>query len=244
MVEDINSAMIWIFKNISSYGGDPDAMTLVGQSAGAHLTVLNLLQQAKLQGTAVAARDDQDENNSNSSHNKQKAGEGAVWDYMRLRHYVGMSGTYDLVALKPILDKHGLAEVLFRAIMDQDINSNSPIFYLKTNFGNFAHKLPPITLVHGTKDKTVSSDFTLAFAEEMRKLDITVYTKIFEGKSHTDFFLEDMIEGNGEPFIDFLSSIILQKDNFSTTNNNNHHNKQRAFTYPFLVKLARIVNPF
>jgi len=222
MVEDINTAMNWTFKNVSHYGGNPAEVYLIGQSAGAHLTMLSLLQQVK-------------------------AGDAALWQYSQLKHFVGISGAYDLVSLKPILDKHGLAEVLFRAIMDQDIVSNSPIDYLKENFGNQVNncvdKTPPITLVHGTKDKTVSSDFTLAFAEELSRFKFKVQTKIFEGKSHTDFFLEDMIEGNGESFVDYLCSIILHK-NINSSNDDHINILDKPYCNPFLVKLARIVNPF
>jgi len=220
MVEDINNAMIWTFKNVADYGGNPEEITLIGQSAGAHLTVLSLLQQVKGENENTVA-----------------------WDVSKLRHYVGMSGAYDLVSLKPILDKHGLDEVLLRAIMDQDLKSNSPVFYLKSKFdqeNDFSRKLPPMTLVHGTKDKTISSEFTLAFAEELRKFNISVNTRLFPGKSHTDFFLEDIIEGKGDAFINFLHSIIHKKDA------SQHHQKHRhkAFTHPIFVKMARIVNPF
>jgi len=216
MIEDINTAMTWTFNNIALYGGNPEEITLIGQSAGAHLTVLSLLQQVK------------------------GIQENMKWDYSRLRHYVGMSGAYDLVSLKPILDRHGLDEVLFSSIMDHDLISNSPLFYLRSNFANKdSNELPPITLVHGTKDKTISSDFTLLFGEELRKFNIQVQTRIFEGKSHTDFFLEDIIEGIGEPFVEFLHNIIHQIDPIP-----NKNIKSESFTHPIFVRMARVVNPF
>lgn len=47
MVEDIDHALGWVFANIDAYGGDPSRIYLVGQSAGAHLTCLTLLNQVR-----------------------------------------------------------------------------------------------------------------------------------------------------------------------------------------------------
>lgn len=46
MLADVDLAAQWVFDNISMYGGDPENVVLVGQSAGAHLTALLLLMKA------------------------------------------------------------------------------------------------------------------------------------------------------------------------------------------------------
>jgi prenylcysteine alpha-carboxyl methylesterase len=220
MVEDVNNAMNWVFENIECLGGDPDCITLIGQSAGAHLTTLSLLHQAS-----------------------DKTDYG-VWDCSRLKHYVGISGAYDLVALKPILDKHGLEESLFREVMNQDLISNSPLFYVRSNHRTIdTSKLPPITLIHGTGDKTITSAFTRVFAEELIQYDVMVDTHIFPGKSHTDFFLEDPIEGIGEPFFQYLYSIIFQTP-YKKLSDGKHRLTQEGYAPRFLVNLARLANPF
>lgn len=38
--EDVASAVAWVFTHIAEYGGDPDRVTLMGHSAGAHLAAL------------------------------------------------------------------------------------------------------------------------------------------------------------------------------------------------------------
>ena len=37
MLEDVDAAVQWVFRNIKSYGGDTGRIFLSGQSAGAHL---------------------------------------------------------------------------------------------------------------------------------------------------------------------------------------------------------------
>jgi len=45
MVEDIVDALIWVEKNIESLGGDLENVSLMGQSAGAHLTSLVMMHR-------------------------------------------------------------------------------------------------------------------------------------------------------------------------------------------------------
>lgn len=46
MMEDIHAALHWVALNVAQYHGDPAAMFIVGQSAGAQLSALALLLQA------------------------------------------------------------------------------------------------------------------------------------------------------------------------------------------------------
>ena len=46
MLEDVNTGIAWCCNRITKYHGDPDCITLVGQSAGGHLSCLALLKQA------------------------------------------------------------------------------------------------------------------------------------------------------------------------------------------------------
>lgn len=52
-IRDIAKAIAWIQNNISSYGGNPFKMILVGHSAGAHLAALVTLNQKYLQDESV-----------------------------------------------------------------------------------------------------------------------------------------------------------------------------------------------
>ncbi|KAG4084370.1 alpha/beta-hydrolase [Neocallimastix lanati (nom. inval.)] len=44
MVYDVYTAINWTFKNIERYGGDPNRVTLIAHSAGAHLSALTLFK--------------------------------------------------------------------------------------------------------------------------------------------------------------------------------------------------------
>ena len=45
MVDDVHDAISWVLANAARLGGGPDEVTLVGQSAGAHLSAMVLLSR-------------------------------------------------------------------------------------------------------------------------------------------------------------------------------------------------------
>ncbi|KAK3289120.1 hypothetical protein CYMTET_3427 [Cymbomonas tetramitiformis] len=45
MVLDVSQGVAWVMENIHRWGGDPDNITLMGQSAGAHLSALAVVRQ-------------------------------------------------------------------------------------------------------------------------------------------------------------------------------------------------------
>lgn len=47
MLEDMNTGIAWVMDHVASFGGDPSNVTLVGQSAGAHLGALALFHQVR-----------------------------------------------------------------------------------------------------------------------------------------------------------------------------------------------------
>ena len=46
MIDDVCKGVAWVLANIKTYGGDPDNVILMGQSAGAHLTAMALIRHA------------------------------------------------------------------------------------------------------------------------------------------------------------------------------------------------------
>jgi acetyl esterase/lipase len=47
MVEDVNTGIAWVARKIEHHGGDPEAVHLVGQSAGGQLALLALINQVR-----------------------------------------------------------------------------------------------------------------------------------------------------------------------------------------------------
>jgi acetyl esterase/lipase len=65
MLEDHRDALIWIHTHINQYGGDPDNIWVVGQSAGAHLSALLMLLQAKASEVVAHAAADLTDSSAN-----------------------------------------------------------------------------------------------------------------------------------------------------------------------------------
>eukprot|EP00462_Mataza_sp_D1_P008263 CAMPEP_0175164914 /NCGR_PEP_ID=MMETSP0087-20121206/26720_1 /TAXON_ID=136419 /ORGANISM="Unknown Unknown, Strain D1" /LENGTH=551 /DNA_ID=CAMNT_0016454083 /DNA_START=11 /DNA_END=1667 /DNA_ORIENTATION=- len=55
MLSDVDQAIQWAVDNVDKYGGDPDAVYLIGQSAGAHLLSLTVLHKAQAEAAAARA---------------------------------------------------------------------------------------------------------------------------------------------------------------------------------------------
>lgn len=79
MVEDVNTGVAWALRKAERYGGDPERVWLVGQSAGGQLALLALLTQAAQAASGSAL-----------------LGGAPVWHASALAGVVGVSGAYDL----------------------------------------------------------------------------------------------------------------------------------------------------
>ena len=65
MVEDVVLCLRWLRRNAEKYGGDPDRITLMGHSAGAHLIAL---AQLRLAAVAASAPDDSGAGHGGGGH--------------------------------------------------------------------------------------------------------------------------------------------------------------------------------
>jgi prenylcysteine alpha-carboxyl methylesterase len=103
MLEDVNTGIAWVLRKLERYGGDPERVWLVGQSAGAQLSMLALLNQAAQAATGEAVW-----------------GGAPVWHPRGLAGFVGVSGAYDLEGLAEHLYRRGLYKNLLDSIMTLD----------------------------------------------------------------------------------------------------------------------------
>ena len=175
---------------IQDYGGDPDNITLVGQSAGAHITSMVLLNDAS------------------------KPGDDSIGTV--IRRYIGVSVPYDIVALAPKLNRRGLYTRMFHSIMDNDLFGSSPIQKLGLLDRADVERLPPIYIFHGSDDQTVPFHHSLSYAKRLKEVghrDIEV--EIWPDATHTDPILEGPI--GGKHYLGAsIASLCIENGEFKT----------------------------
>lgn len=225
MVKDASEGISFICNNISQYGGDPNRIYLMGQSAGAHIAACALLEQAI---------------------KESGEGESTTWSVSQIKAYFGLSGGYNLLNLVDHFNSRGLYRSLFLSIMDgeQSLRRFSPeVIVQDPKYRSAVSLLPPIILFHGSADYSIPSDASKSFAETLQALGVKAESVLYEGKTHTDIFLQDpMRGGKDEMFEDIVTRIhaddpeALAKDLVAPP--------RRRLVPEFMLKLARAVSPF
>ncbi|KDO20473.1 hypothetical protein SPRG_13991 [Saprolegnia parasitica CBS 223.65] len=218
MMADINTAIAYVFENIHLFGGDPDNITVVGQSAGAHIGALVLLESIERPGSAA-------------------------WSPSRLRNFIGISGPYNIKESIERFHEHGLDRRVLARIMANDIAHHSPTDRVDRLPPQAAAQLPVVHLFHGTADTTVCWKSTRKFAHVLTEAGATVHVKYYANKTHTDPIIEDPIEGDDPLLNDVIGIIRDSSPPYSPKLSTNFQPPQRLCP-SFLVRCARGVNPF
>ena len=228
MLEDVDRGIGWVVNNIHRYGGDPTNICLVGQSAGAHLSSLALIEcaektQLRSQSKAVA------------------------WNPQQIKSFIGVSGAYDMSRLSNHLNSRGLHLQLLNAIMSinsrtclEDISPTSRIFnYVEdpSKYQNVVDCLPPIVLLHGKDDSSIPYQHAEEFGHVLERAGIPVERIFYEGETHTTPLIENPMRGAG----DKLSEGVLNVIKPETASN---INKNRRLVPEILIRLALKVSPF
>jgi len=217
MVEDVNRGISWVFNNIEAYGGDRNNIMLIGQSAGAHLSALLLLEHSLLE-----ARGEKERWQSPSSTIARRASGTKVlpdnWSTKDLKMFLGISGPYDLVALEPHLISRGIYHrILYTLTGDGDLKGCSPTRVLKesdwrANAQAAATRLPPITLMHGGKDKTVPAWSSKDLADTLKDLGVKDVTMDYRPDyTHTFPVIEGPMAGE-DPQVELILPVLFGKE--------------------------------
>ncbi|KAA8529229.1 hypothetical protein F0562_033972 [Nyssa sinensis] len=143
MVNDASQGISFVCNNIAEYGGDPNRIYLMGQSAGAHIAACALLEQAIKEAGG---------------------GGGTAWSVSQIKSYFGLSGGYNLFNLVDHFHSRGLYRSIFLSIMEgeQSLRRFSPeVIVQDSNIRNAVSLLPPIILFHGAADYSIPSDASL-----------------------------------------------------------------------------------
>lgn len=134
------------------------------------------------------------------------------WKATQIRGYVGISGPYNLPALRQHLDERGIEQLSFlthiiggEGTTDQSeeqkwqaLHTKSPAIRLRsptfTRRNSIQCLFPPMLLIHGTHDKTVPKSSSRDFAHALRNAGVArVEVKYLQGASHTDPIIEDLL---------------------------------------------------
>ncbi|KAH1192905.1 putative isoprenylcysteine alpha-carbonyl methylesterase ICMEL2 [Glycine max] len=197
----------------------------MGQSAGAHISSCALLEQA--------ARESEKE-------------DSVSWSISQLKAYLGLSGGYNLLDLVDHFHNRGLDRSIFLSIMEgenslkefsPEIKIQDPC--LKSSIPHF----PPVYLVHGTADYSIPSVASERFAEALKKAGVRAELILYEGKTHTDLFLQDPLRGGKDDLFDLAVAIMHSNDSDALANDAIAPPRRR-FVPEILLKLARKISPF
>ncbi|CAJ1941937.1 unnamed protein product [Sphenostylis stenocarpa] len=131
------------------------------------------------------------------------------------------------------------------------------------NIGNANSLLPPIVLFHGTGDYSIPSDARLqsflsfdglleemynfkrgkTFAEVLKKVGVTAEAILYEGKTHTDVFLQDPMRGGKDDMFEDLVAYIHAGDAEARARDAVAPPRRRLVP-ECMLKLAHSVSPF
>ncbi|KAK4715338.1 hypothetical protein R3W88_013676 [Solanum pinnatisectum] len=223
MVKDASQGISFVCNKIAEYGGDPNRIYLMGQSAGAHIATCALLEQA-IKETGAEPR--------------------ASWSVSQIKTYFGLSGGYNILKLVDHFHSRGLYRSIFLSIMEgeQGLRQYSPELMAQDPNTKYAVSLlPPMVLFHGTADYSIPCDSSKSFADTLKALGVKAKCILYEGKTHTDLFLQDPMRGGIDDMLDDLITLI-HGDSSETIRANSTPRKR--LVPEFMLKMARSVSPF
>ncbi|KAK4278271.1 hypothetical protein QN277_016137 [Acacia crassicarpa] len=225
MVKDVSQGISYVVKNIADYGGDPNRIYLMGQSAGAHISACALVDQAI---------------------RESGKGDSVAWSISQIKAYFGLSGGYNLMDLVDHFHQRGLSRSVFFSIMEgeQSLRKFSPeVKVLDPSFKDAVLLLPPIILFHGSDDFSIPSDSSKKFADALKKVGARTELILYDGKTHTDLFIHDPLRGGKDDLFEHIVSIIHAGDEEALAKDATAPPRRRLAP-EFLIKLASMISPF
>ncbi|KAL5553537.1 hypothetical protein UlMin_040938 [Ulmus minor] len=227
MIADASEGISFVCNHIAEYGGDPNRIYLMGQSAGAHIAACALVEQAIKEAQAVE-------------------GPKPSWSVSQIKAYLGLSGGYNLLDLIDHFHSRGLYRSIFLSIVEgeQNLRRFSPeVIVQDPNVKNAVSLLPPAVLFHGTADYSIPSDASKNFAETLQSLGVKAQSILYDNKTHTDLFLQDPMRGGKDQLFEDLVAIIHADDAEALAKDAVAPPRKRLVP-EFMLKLARSVSPF
>ena len=225
MVNDTCQGISFVVNNIASYGGDPNRIYLMGQSAGAHISACALLEHA-----------------IRESQNR----DSVSWSVSQIKAYFGLSGGYNLLDLVDHFHNRGLDRSIFLSIMEgeESLKNFSPEIKIQDScIKDLIPFMPLIVLFHGTADYSIPSISSERFSEALKKAGARTELILYDGKTHTDLFLQDPLRGGKEDLFDQVVAIVHSNDSDALAKDATAPPRRR-FVPEILLKLAHDISPF
>ena len=219
MVDDVDRAVAWCVENVERFGGDPDRIVLVGQSAGAHLCALLLARKlaratatrnspaktVPAKGPASEFSEDEDDfsdDDGDPATRRPFAPRGA-WRPGDLRGFCGVSGPYHVHATAQHWKAKGFGQVILDFIFGDEVGmtEHSPT----TTCAQVLDRSGPlkdgdlcrVALIHGTADMSAPPVAAELLEARLRLLGARVEeTRLYRGWTHTDPILERPFMGD------------------------------------------------
>ncbi|XP_028769481.1 isoprenylcysteine alpha-carbonyl methylesterase ICME-like, partial [Neltuma alba] len=164
MVKDVSQGISCVVNTITDYGGDPNRIYLMGQSAGAHISACALMDQAL----------------------RESGKEDSVsWSVSQIKAYFGLSGGYNLLDLIDHFHQRGLYRSIFLSIMEgeESLEKFSPeVEVSDPRIKDAIPLLPPIILFHGTGDYSIPADSSKKFADTLKNVGARTQLILYDGK--------------------------------------------------------------
>lgn len=224
MVEDVSQGISFLCNNVVEYGGDPDRIYLMGQSAGAHISSCALLEQAVI----------------------ESEGGSISWSVSQIKAFFGLSGGYNIPSLVENFHRRGLYYSIFLSIMEgeKSLQHFSPEIRVKDpSICNAVALLPKIILFHGTSDYSIPSDASRTFADALQQVGAKAELILYSGKTHTDLFLQDPMRGGKDELFDYVVAFIHAGDKEALAKDAVAPPRPRLLP-ELLIQLAHKVSPF
>jgi prenylcysteine alpha-carboxyl methylesterase len=258
-VADVELSLQWTRSHVADYGGDPDNIVVVGQSAGGHLVTTALLR--------LAVQQSQKEAGQHQQQNDETIGAAPILDdrgpdeesgatplhATDFRGLISLSSPYCLTAMQQTFVKHGLDKALVDRIFGGERDAYDPLKIVQECIANdtvLAAYLPPMRIYHGSRDKTVPPDGSIDFVRELERAAAPVQFHMYEGWSHTDPILEGPMDADHRFHRDVYAAVQEWTEHTTAVDEwpeecpLDSQGVQRRLCPHTLIRLGRFFNPF
>ena len=257
-VKDVEMSLQWTRSHVAEYGGDPDNIVVVGQSAGGHLATTALLRlavQESLQEAGLQQQQNDESAEALSNQEEKSQDEESVAAPLRATNFRGLislSSPYCLTTMQQTFVKHGLDKALVDRIFGGERDAYDPLKIVQECISNdtaLADYLPPMRIYHGSRDKTVPPDGSVDFVRELERAAVPVQFHMYEGWSHTDPILEGPMDADHRFHRDVYAAVQqwtehMAIDEWPEECPLDSQGVQRRLCPHFMIRLARFFNPF